>query len=161
MLATAAVVALVAMQPASAAPPGLAISVPVSASFGSQAASAGSFSASLGTVRVTTTTGSLLSDTSWVAKVSTTGFTTGAGGLGQVIPPGAVSYSAGPATTSGVGLCTPGSGSLSAQVTAYACSGVSLGLAGSSVAWNPTITVQVSATNTVGTYSGTITHSVA
>lgn len=163
VLAVLAVLALVAATPASAAAPGLAITVPLSASFGAQAAGGGSFSSQLGAVTVKTSSGGLLSDSSWLAKVSTSGFSSGSGPDG-LIPPGSVRYSAGaPTSVSGVNAsaCLPGPpAGLIGAVTAYSCSGLSL-LTGSSVTWNPTITIQVSATNTVGIYSGTITHSVA
>lgn len=167
LLAAASGVVLLAPATSSAAAPGLAITVPTSASFGARPLAGGSFSASLGTVKVTTTA-SPLSDASWVAKVTTTGFTTGSGGTGQVIAPGSVKYLSGGATAIsglGVGVCAPGQiapVALSTQVTAFSCSGLALlTFSTQSLSWNPTITVEVGSGTVAGTYTGTITHSVA
>lgn len=155
VLALAAVAAVATGQPATAVTTGLTITVPSPADFGSRSVADGSFSASLGNVTVSTSNGG-----GWVAKVSTSGFTGGAGG--QSIPPGNVSYAPGAATASGLalGLCDAGGGVLSSQVTAYSC-GTVVALTGTTVRWNPTITITLPATATVGIYSGTITHSVA
>jgi hypothetical protein len=48
--------------------------------------------------------------------------------------------------------------SLSAAVTAFALQAVVLG---TSTSWNPTIVVAVPASAVAGTYTGTVTHSVA
>jgi hypothetical protein len=141
---------------------GLSISVPGSVSFGSRPVGAGTLTGRLGPVQVSTS-GGLLGSTGWLTKVSTSGFRSDAD-PSQVIAPSAVRYSAGVATgLSGVSLsaCLPGSPApLGGAATAFSCTGLSL-LTGTSVTWSPTLTIEVSAGLTQGTYRGTITHSVA
>jgi alpha-tubulin suppressor-like RCC1 family protein len=117
----------------------------------------------LGTVTVTDNRA--LGSASWTAMVSSTSFTTGAGGTGQVIPASSVTYWSGPATaTSGSGTFTPGQAaavnavSLSNSRTAFSLSG---GGGVNSASWNPTISVSVPTSVTAGTYTATITQSVA
>lgn len=167
LLAPVAALGLLVAPPASAAAPGLAISVPTGpVSLGTRTIGSGSFSASLGAVTVTTGI-SVLGSNSWVAKVTSTDFTTGGGGTGRVVPASALTYTGGAATASSgiaANVCVP---SLTAQalstttpVAAYSCTGLSL-VTGTSLSWNPTITVTPPAGVIAGAYSGTITHSVA
>ena len=139
----------------------LSIAAPPSATLPS-ASDGTTTSAQLGTVTVTDTRG--LGSASWTATVSATSFTTGAGGTGQVIPAGSVTYWSGPATaTSGSGTFTPGQAaavnavSLSDSQTAFSLSG---GSGGNSASWNPTLSVSVPTSVTAGTYTATITQSV-
>jgi hypothetical protein len=142
---------------------GLSISVPSAVSFGSRSVGGGTITGRLGAVTVATGGGGLVGSTGWLTKVSTSGFRSDAD-PSQVIAPSAVSYSAGaPTALAGVNLsaCVPGAPTaLGSPATAYSCSGLSL-ITGTSVAWNPTVTIEVSASHTRGTYRGTITHSVA
>lgn len=142
---------------------GLAISVPSAVSLGSRPVGAGTITGRLGPVQVTTSGGGLVGSTGWLTKVSTSGFRSDADPT-QVIAASAVSYAAGAATgVSGVSVsaCLPGApAALGAEATAFSCSGLSL-LTGTSVAWSPTISIEVSAGHAQGTYRGTITHSVA
>lgn len=147
--------------------PGLSISVPSSAALGT-GAPAGRLSATVGPVTVTTT-GIVGSSEAWTATVSATAFTTGGGSAPETIPLSAVTYWSGPATSSsGVALtaCSPGQLSapqavdLSTPRTAYSCTGVSL-LAGTSLTWNPTLTVTPGASALAGPYHAVITQSVA
>ena len=151
--------------PAEATAPGLMISAPVSASLGTTTVRSGSLSAPLGSVTVTTTAG-VLSDASWTASVTATAFVTGGGTASETIPAGNVSYLAG-APTARTGFsasaCVPGQAtpvSLSTAQTAYTCNGVAL-VSATSLTWNPTITITIPPSAVTGTYSGTITHSVA
>lgn len=142
---------------------GLAISVPSAVSLGSRPVGAGTITGRLGSVQVTTSGSGLVGSTGWLTKVSTSGFRSDADPT-QVIAPSAVTYSAGAATgLSGVSVsaCLPGApAALGAEATAFSCSGLSL-LTGTSVAWSPTVSIEVTAGHTQGTYRGTITHSVA
>jgi hypothetical protein len=93
-------------------------------------------------------------------------------GSAVIAPPAAetiaknrLSYWSGPVTAStGVGVRVPGqltalnAVSLSTAVTAFALQAVVLG---TSTSWNPTIVVAVPASAVAGTYTGTVTHSVA
>jgi len=144
---------------------GLTISVPASASLGSTSTGASQISGSLGAVTVST--GVSVGTGNWVATVTATSFTTGGKSANETISTSSVSYLSGPVTaTSGVSasLCTPGqlvvAQTLNSARTAMSCAGVSL-LSATSVTWRPTITIALSASAVAGTYTGTITHSVA
>jgi hypothetical protein len=146
--------------------PGLAISVPATAVLGTAVVGSGSVSGSLGPVTVTTAGGGVGTG-GWTATVSTSGFTTGTGTGPERVEPASVRYRSGLATaTSGVPLsaCTPGSAvvpvDLSSPRTAFACAGISL-LTATSVTWTPQVEVTLRDANVVGTYTGTIVHSVA
>jgi hypothetical protein len=157
---TAAVVAVIVVAgPASAA---VSISAPTSAALGSTATGSSTLSAHLGTITVTATG---LVAPSFVSTVSATNFTTGGQTANETIAKSAISYWSGPATsTSGLATATPGqltaaqAVSLSMSRTAFSGTGLLLSI---SASWNPTIVVNVPATAVAGTYSGTITHSVA
>jgi len=134
---------------------GLAITVPVSKNLGSGAPGS-SISTTLGAVTVSDTRALLLGN--WTASVSATDFShatvTGANGT---IGAANVSYSPGTASASS-GLPAAGAGgSLEQSRTAFSRTGVG----NSSATWDPTVTVSVPAQAVGGTYSGTITHSVA
>jgi hypothetical protein len=165
LLATAAFVAMLLPPPAGASGiSGLAISVPGSASLGT--ASSGSVSGVLGNVTVTTPVG-VAGTGSWTATVVSTAFTTGGGSAAETIAAGNVAYLSGPVTTiSGIvaSACTPGqlvtAVPIASTTTAMSCTIVSL-LTATSVAWRPTVTVTIPSSAVAGTYTGTITHSVA
>ena len=161
-IALAAVLAsvLALATPAGAA---VSISVPSTANLGSAPTGSPSLSAQLGTITVT---GSGLVAPSFIARVSATIFTTGAGGPDETIPKTSILYWSGPATTVS-GLVSGGvPGQLtSAQAvdltvtrTAFSGQGVALSI---TVKWNPTIIINIPASAVAGTYTGTITHSVA
>src|SRR4051812_7123657 len=101
---------LLPADPAYASAPGLSISVPAAASFGSFATGARTITANLGTVTVTTAS-TLPHNASWVATVSTTAFTTGGGSSAERVATSSVSYLSGSATTTtgfAPGACAPG-----------------------------------------------------
>ncbi len=140
----------------------LSISVAPSATLPS-ATPGSTTTARLGTVTVTDNRA--LASASWTATVSGTVFTTGGGTVAETIPLTQVSYWSGPATaTSGTGTFTPGqvaaanAVTLTAGRTAFSLTG---GGGVSSASWNPTLAVRVPATAVAGTYTATITHSVA
>lgn len=157
--------AMTAAQTASAGTPSsflltsgsLTISQPASASIGSAAVGSTSLTGKLGTVTVTDGRGLLTA--SWTATVTATNFTTGGGSTYETVTSANISYSAGVATSiTGVGTFTPGTlASLASSGTA----GIWAGAGSNSVSWNPSITFTLSASQIAGTYSGTITHSVA
>jgi hypothetical protein len=142
---------------------GLSISAPATADLGSAATNAGALSGSLGTVTVTDERGALLA--TWTAAVSSTDFTTGGGTEAETIAASDVSYWSGLATaTSGTVVAVPGQlTALLAQDlgTARTAFSTTAAVGNNSVSWNPTVVVAVPAAAVVGTYSGTITHSVA
>ena len=155
---------LLPVPPAYASAPGLSISEPPARSLGSFTAGARTITANLGTVTVST--GSTLAhNAGWTATVSATDFTTGTGTSPERVAASAVTYRSGTPTASsgfGAGACVPGQVtpiSLSSSRTAFSCTGISLGPT-TSVSWNPEITIVLATTNIVGTYSGTVTHTV-
>lgn len=116
----------------------------------------GQLSAHLGTVTVTAQ-----GTNTWTATVTATTFTT----TGGTIPNNDIRYWSGPATaTTGPGTFTPSQPTaaqavpLNASRTAFSRTGSN---AQNSCSWNPTLIVTVPNTAVAGTYTGTITHSVA
>jgi hypothetical protein len=135
----------------------LAISAPASASLGTISVGTATVSGSLGAVSVTDNRG-LLSG-GWAASVLSTSFTNGT----TTIPASSIQYTAGlPTVSSGLSAIVPGSGTLSATTPLVAQTAViTVNLGGSSATWNPTIQVTLPSALTTGTYTATITHSVA
>jgi hypothetical protein len=158
VLGTATLAVLITPSQASAA---LAISVPATINLGSVPSGTSSISNHLGTVTVTA---SALLLPSYVAQVSSTVFTTGAGGAGRTIGTSSISYWSGPATAALLQNATPGqvgaanAQDLSVTRTAFAAAGLALSI---TTKWDPTIVVTFPAGVVAGAYSGTITHSVA
>lgn len=119
---------------------------------------------------VTVTTGGLVGDSAaWTATVTATGFSTGGGGTGEKVANSSETYWSGEAAADsghGAGDCAAGQAdpahavALGSGQVAFSCDGVSTS-AGTTLSWDPTLTVSVDAGNVVGTYSGTVTHSVA
>lgn len=142
---------------------GLSISVPASVDLGSAATNDGTLSSQLGTVTVTDERGVLTG--SWTATVSATDFTTGGATADETIANASVDYWAGLATsTSGTVVATPGQAtaldaqSLDVSRTAFSATGI---VGNNAVSWNPTLVVNIPSDSVVGTYTGTVTHSVA
>lgn len=137
----------------------LSVSVPGSATLTGTATNvlATTVSGSLGVTTVTDARGALAA--TWTASVDGTDFTTGGGTGPERVLDDDVDYASGLATaTTGVVVATPGlTQDMSAQRTAMA----GVGVGNNSVSWNPTLTVTVPAGNVAGTYTGTITHSIA
>lgn len=151
--------------PAQASALGLAISVPSAVTLGTYPLS-GSFTADLGSITVSTSS-LLLSDASWTATVTASRFTTGRGSPAETLPASAVSYLSGPATSqSGLSLdaILPGSPStalpLATSRVAFGYSGVAI-LGGTWLTWRPRLVITPGTSAVAGTYTGTITHSVA
>ncbi|MCO5974468.1 hypothetical protein [Actinoallomurus soli] len=109
-----------------------------------------------GTVTVTDARGA--NPASWTASVSASPFDGGADV--PAIPPSAVTYVPGAATTTGDGTFTPTTQTLSTTPQpVYTHTG---GVGGNTASWSPALTVAIPVTATAGrTYTGTVTHSVA
>lgn len=142
----------------------LTITVTGPSSLGSRQVGGGGLAARLGTVTVT----SDAPISSWTASVSSTNCTTGTGSAAyQRVARASLSYWSGPATaTTGLlSVVSPGQATaanaltLGASRTAFSATTASLGT--SSVSWRPTITVTIPTNVIVGTYTCTVTHSVA
>jgi hypothetical protein len=141
---------------------GLGVAVPASANLGSAAPGA-SATSQLGVVTVTDDRAALTA--AWTATVTSTSFTTGGATPAETIANSALSYWSGPATaTTGTGTPAPGqatSGDAVVLSTGRTAFSWSAGNGNNSATWNPTLIVAVPATAVAGTYSGTVTHSVA
>ena len=142
----------------------VAITVPSAVDLGSVPSGTTTLSHQLGTVTATAI-GDILLFPSFATTVSASSFTTGAGGPSQTIAAGSITYWSGPATaTVGLQTATPGQAdaahaqNLSLSRTAFSSSGLAVSI---STTWNPTIVVTIPSTAVAGTYTGTITHSVA
>jgi hypothetical protein len=177
LLATATATAIAVVVPfasANAAPSGdttatftvssgtLDISVPATADLGTAIAGA-DLSGQLGVVTVADTRALL--DASWTASAISTDFTTGGASPAETVAAADVDYWSGAATaTTGNGTFTPGQATaadavpIAAAATAFAHVG---GSGSNSAAWNPTLVIAVPAAAVAGTYTGTITQSVA
>lgn len=134
----------------------LSISAPGSAALSNAATGAASLAGSLGTVTVTDARGGI---NGWAATASSSSFT----GTGlSVIANSSVDYTSGLATASS-GVVTPVPGAalptaMGSPVTAFSGTVV---VGNNSVSWAPSLTVNLPSNALAGSYSGTITHSVA
>jgi len=141
------------------APGLLTITTPDTANLGTVSIGSAHVSSALGNVTVDDERGT--DGGSWTASVISTDFTTGASPTAaETIGAANVSYAPGTATsTAGVGTFTPGAGGvLATSKTAFTATGTT-GV--TTIGWDPTITVTLPAAVVSGTYTGTITHSVA
>lgn len=131
----------------------LAITVPAS-TVALASVSTGSLTAGgqLGAVTVADTRGALVN--AWTTTVSTTAFVTGTSSPNETVPAAMVAYSSGAATAhTGLGAFVPGT--ILTPPTHTGAAG------NSSSTWNPTLAFTLASSQVAGTYSGTITHSVA
>lgn len=141
----------------------LAITVPTSTvalATGTVNTGAASASAQLGAVTVADTRGALLN--SWTNTVSSTTFVLPGATptANETVAVTAIAYSSG-ASTAHTGLGAFVAGSASDFTTAKAA-GTHTAFAGNtSTTWNPTLTFTLLSSQVAGTYTGTITHSVA
>lgn len=139
----------------------LGINAPAAAALGT-GASGGTITAQLGNVVVTDARAQLAP--TWAATVASADFSTG-GETPQTIGKALVDYWSGPAispTGSGTTF-VPGQATADDKVTlaaSRAAFALTAGVGNNSVAWNPTLIVNVPAAAVAGTYSGVVTHSV-
>ena len=148
---------------AAAGAAGLAITVPSSANLGSVPTGTLTRSAQLGTVTVTDDRALAVT---WTATASSTDLVTGAGTAAETIAKASISYWSGPATAStGLAVRTPGQLTFAQAVTLAvprtAFSALGTILVANSTSWNPTIVITIPPAAVAGTYTATITHSVA
>lgn len=142
----------------------LSITVPATANLGSGAPGT-AISGQLGTVTVSDQRGALLG--SWTASVTSSNFTTGNASAAETISAGAVSYWSGQSTAnSGLGAVVPGQANAGAATALSSTTPITafskiVGVGSNSTSWNPTLIVNVPAAAVAGTYTGTVTHSVA
>ncbi|POX54842.1 hypothetical protein [Streptomyces sp. Ru72] len=136
------------------------VTAPASVNLGS-ATPGSTTTVQLGQVKVTSS-----NQMRWTATVSATDFTTGRGSAAETIARGNLSYWSGPAVSkSGPGTFSPGQPTAASKValdiarTAFSYASVSP--SGTSCVWQPTLVMSVPASAVAGTYTGTVTHSVA
>jgi hypothetical protein len=136
----------------------LSISVPATANMGTVASGSTHVSSLLGDVQVTDLRAALSG--SWITTVSSTDFVTGTGTGPETVPNSDVTYDPGDVVgSSGTGTFTPGTpGTLAAPRTAFSATSE---VGDTVVTWDPQITIQIPPGAVNGTYTGTITHSVA
>ncbi|MEA2591769.1 MAG: hypothetical protein QOD62_1600 [Actinomycetota bacterium] len=142
----------------------MSITVPsTTVNLGSASVAAGSLTAQLGTVSVNDGRG-LLSG-GWTSSVTASKFTTGAATAAETIAATNVDYWSGAATaTSGLGILLGGQlTSVLAVVVNTAQTAFTGGslIGNNSASWNPTLVVTIPAAAVVGTYTGTVSHTVA
>ncbi|MFH8387377.1 hypothetical protein ACH4E7_41835 [Kitasatospora sp. NPDC018058] len=130
----------------------LTLSVPASATLGSGAPGT-TISAPIGPCTVIDDRA--LASASWTVMAAETNFANGA----STIPATNATYSAGTVTTTGTITVTPTNVTLSnAAQTVLTGSG---GVGDNTASWDPTVAVNVPASAVAGTYTGTLTQSVA
>jgi hypothetical protein len=136
----------------------LSISVPATANLGTVASGSTEVSALLGNVQVTDLRAQLSG--SWTTTVSSTAFVTGTGTGPETVPASDVHYDPGDVVAfTGTGTFTPGTpGTLGAPITAFSATSE---VGDTVVTWDPQITIDLPPGAVNGTYTGTITHSVA
>jgi hypothetical protein len=135
----------------------LSISVPASADLGTwtNTVSGGTVSAELGQVQVLDSR-SAAAGSGWVASVISTALTPTSG---PTIGAASIGYSAGAITKVGTATYVDND---PANLTGVVAAVTATGITGdNSATWNPTIDVHVAGGTAAGTYTGTITHSVA
>ncbi|WP_371783562.1 hypothetical protein [Streptosporangium subroseum] len=147
------------------APDGLAITVPNGPVNVGGGTPGNQISGQLGAITVSDQRATLTA--TWTTSViaSAGGFTTGGGTASETIPATAALYWSGPATaTTGTGTFVPGQAnaaaaqSLDVSRTAFS---KTTGSGNNSATWNPTIVINIPAQAVAGTYTGTVSHSVA
>lgn len=144
----------------------LSVSAPAAATLTGAATNvlATTVSGQLGATTVTDARGALVA--SWTASVDGTDFTTGTGDVepAELVADENIDYWSGLATaTTGTVVATGGqaTGLLAEDMSASRTAMAGVGVGNNSATWNPTLVVNVPAGNVAGTYTGTITHSVA
>jgi hypothetical protein len=145
-------------------PQGLSITVPASVNLGA-GTPGGTVTGSLSRVLVEDFRGNAVTPHAWTATVSATAFVTGPGGPDRTVAPSQVAYWSGPVVRStGGGTLLPGQPTAAQAVTLGAprvAFRKTTGNANNTVRWSPTLRVTIPLGVVAGSYSATITHSVA
>ena len=134
----------------------LTMTAPVTANLGSGAPGT-TISGEIGATTVTDDRASLTA--AWIADASSTDFTTGGGTPAETIPATDATYSPGTITTTGTITATPHEVTLDGEPQ-HVVTGTA-GVGNNTASWNPTVAVAVPAQAVGGTYTGTLTQSVA
>jgi hypothetical protein len=116
---------------------------------------------------VTVTDGRAAADASWATSVTSTDFTTGGATAPETVLATEVGYWSGPPTaTTGTGTFTPGQATApaatpldnAAPLTVFVHAG---GTGNNTATWAPSLVVNLPLDSQAGSYTGTVTHSVA
>jgi hypothetical protein len=141
----------------------LSITVPTSTAASGSSTPASTISMRLGAVQVTDARAQPAGQ--WASSASATDFITGSGTAAETVTTNSMSYWSGIATAeSGTATFTPGqtdaahAQTLDIPRTAYSASSA---VGNNSCTWNPWLVIAVPAQAVTGTYTGTVTHSVA
>ena len=134
----------------------LVMTAPTTANLGSGAPGT-TITGALGTTAVTDSRALLAA--SWTATASSSAFTTGTATASETIPAADVHYTPGAITTTGTITATGFAITLSG--TAQTIVAGTAGVGDNSASWDPTLAVTVPAQAVVGSYTGTLTQSVA
>ncbi|HEV7707015.1 MAG TPA: hypothetical protein VGP16_02360 [Asanoa sp.] len=136
---------------------GLTITAPTTTVNLGSGVSGGTVSGTIGPVQVNDARGLLVA--AWTATVSSTAFHTGGGTPSETIGSDKATYTPGVFTiVTGLPVPLPGlPGTLASPRTAYTATAAGV----NAVSWNPTLSIALPAAAVAGTYSGTVTHSVA
>lgn len=151
------------LAPVALADSGLSISAPSGPVDLGAGAPGSTFDAQLGEVTVTAAAGVL----SWTATVTLSdAFSATQEDQTWDLPKSRVSYLSGPRTSvlgllDSCGTLQSGAQTLDQSRPVFGCSEPLVGDVSGSISWNPTLTIETEATDPTGTYTGTITHSVA
>ena len=140
---------------------GLAITAPsgtVALTGATAATGAATVGGTLGNVSVADTRGALVA--TWGATFSSTTFTTGTATAEETVALASISYASGTVTKTGTGTAVPNAGTLM-SAGAGSRKVTFAGVGNNTATWNPTLTFTLLADQVAGTYTGTITHSVA
>lgn len=142
---------------------GLAVTAPATATLGGGATTGTATTpAQLGNVVVSDTRGALAG--TWTAKASSSSFTTTGEGAPAIAATNVSYWSGASISPTGTAVRTPGQlleaakVTLDAERTAFSAAGV---IGNGTTTWNPTLAVAIPEGVVAGTYTGTITHSVA
>jgi hypothetical protein len=136
----------------------LSVSAPASGSLSSVASGASSISANLGAVTVTDARGALAGI--WSASAASTDFVTGTATADETIGKARVTYLA-PVPTIVSGTVVPVTGGLKTLDQSRTVVTAASIIGNNVVSWNPTVAISLPAQAVAGTYTGTITHSIA
>ncbi|CUU55928.1 hypothetical protein Ga0074812_106183 [Parafrankia irregularis] len=136
----------------------IAVPGPTEVNLGSFAVTTPTVSGPLGNVTVTDSRG--LASATWIASVASSALAGSGAAAGVTIPASAIAYAPGTITASNVSTTGSDVAALSgtAQTAVTATAGTGLNTA----TWNPTLTVTIPPASAVaGTFTATVTHSVA
>jgi hypothetical protein len=140
----------------------LTITVPDAVLIGDPTPPGGEISGAMGVITVNDERASPTPD--WTASVIATDFTTGgADDPGEIVPVASITYTSGTVTPGAgqTGTCAGSAEAALDDTTPLPVVTHTGGTGNNTCSWNPTLTITLTNSNVAGTYTGTVTHSVA